>query len=150
MTLGGFLAALALVVFVPFLFRLYRTAAPLDFVNIDREFLSYRNGKFIAANATVIFSDKRVDRFAPSEFFEFGSPYVAIYICKEKNGQYWLWKLYRPTEENPTLTKLTNTEAQEMLKRKDSLLLELCPKQLRLNLPTVTSESANRPNYWDR
>lgn len=146
----GFLAMLAIAVFLPFLLRMYRTSGMLDFVNIDREFSSYREGSFVAAETTILFSDKRVDRFAPSKFFEIGAPYVAVYVCKDKRGQHWLWKLYRPTEARPTLGKLMPQEAKEMLQRKKTLLSELCPKQVGSAATAAPPVKTKRISFWDR
>ena len=144
----GFLAGLAVAVLLPFFLRIYRTGMR-DFVNIDDEFFGYRKGSFVGAETTILFSDKRVDRFAPSEFLEFGGPYVAIFICRDRRGQHWLWRLYRPTEARPTLAKLTPLAVEEMLQRKVTLLKELCPKQKRLAAPAAPSEKPKRLGLWD-
>ena len=73
----GFLAGLAVAVLLPFFLRIYRTGMR-DFVNIDDEFFGYRKGSFVGAETTILFSDKRVDRFAPSEFLEFGERILNI------------------------------------------------------------------------
>lgn len=131
MTPKEFFLPLALAVFLPFVLRYYRAGTgKYAFVFIEQEFRAYRRGKFVGSKVAVLYSDKRIDRFAPSEFKETRGPTVAIYICRnEKSGQHWLWKLYRPTEPNPSLKKLTLQEAEALLLRKDKLLKELCPRQ---------------------
>lgn len=131
MTPKEFFLPLALAVFLPFVLRYYRTGTgKYAFVFIEQEFRAYRRGKFVGSKVTVLFSDKRIDRYAPSEFKESRGPAVAIYICRdEKSGQHWLWKLYRPTESSPSLKKLTLQEAEALLQRKEKLLKELCPRQ---------------------
>lgn len=143
----SFYAGLAIAVLLPFFLRMYRSSGMRDFVNIEERFAGYRKGRFVAAETAVLFSDKRVDRFAPGEFFESGAPYVAIYICRDTRGQHWLWKLYSPTEAAPSLAKLTPQEVEEMLQRKETLLEELCPKQERSAAPP---EKAKRLGLWDR
>ncbi|WP_457332767.1 hypothetical protein [Rhizobacter sp. P5_C2] len=146
----AFLAMLAIAVFLPFFLRMYRTSGMMDFVNIDREFSRYREGGFVAAETTILFSDKRVDRFAPSKFVEIGAPYVAVYVCKDERGQHWLWKLYRPTEARPTLRKLMPQEAKEMLQRRSMLLSDLCPKQAGPVATAALPAKAKRISFWDR
>lgn len=146
----SFLAMLAIAVFVPFLLRMYRTDGMLDFANIHREFCLYREGSFVAVETTILFSDKRVDLFAPSKFLEIGAPYVAVYVCKDKRGQHWLWKLYRPTEDRPTLSKLMPQEVKEILQRRKTLLSELCPKQVGPAAATAPLAKTKRISFWDK
>lgn len=146
----NFFAGLAIAILLPFFLRRYRSSGMRDFVNIDEEFSRYRKGRFVAAETTVLFSDKRVDRFAPSDFFEFGAPYVAIFVCQDKRGQHWLWKLYRPTEAHPTLAKLTAQQVKEMLERRETLMKELCPKQKRHAVQPVPLEKSKKLGLWDR
>jgi hypothetical protein len=133
MSAHDFFLGMAVAVFLPFVLRYYRAGTWMRaFVSIEDEFRAYRSDKFAGSDATVLFSDKRIDRYAPSEFKETRGPAVAIYICRdEKSGQHWLWRLYRPTEPEPSLRKLTPQEAEAMLHRKEKLLKELCPRQRR-------------------
>ncbi len=149
LSLEKFLTLLGIAAFLPFILRMYRTSGTLDPVNVDRAFTRYRNGSFVASETKVLFSDMRVDRFAPSKFLEAGAPYVAVYICRDSLGQHWLWKLYRPTEPDPVLTRLTPQEAESMLQRKDGLLKELCPKQ-RPSAPIAEEPGkSKRFGRWD-
>ncbi len=147
----GFFLTMAFAVFFPFLLRYYRTGTgEFAFVYIDNEFRAYRRGKFIGSKVTVLYSDKRIDRFAPSNFKETRGPAVAIYICRdEKSGQHWLWRLYRPTEPDPTLQKLTLQDAEAMLQRKEKLLKELCPRQRRHPTPRPLAEKTGKRSLWD-
>lgn len=137
--------------FLPFLLRYYRMGTGMySFALIDDEFRAYRRGRFVGSKVTVLYSDKRIDRFAPSEFKETRGPAVAIYICRdEKAGQHWLWKLYRPTEPDPSLRKLAPEEAEAMLQRKEKLLKELCPRQRRRPPPMQPPEKPGKRNLWD-
>ena len=146
-----FFIPLAIAVFLPFVLRYYRAGTGIyAFVHIDDEFRAYRRGKFVGSKMTVLFSDKRIDRFAPSEFTETQAPAVAVYICRdEKTGQHWLWRLYRPTEPNPSLEKLTLEEAEAMLQRRETLLRELCPRQRRGPAPKPAPETTSKRNLWD-
>ena len=149
LSLQGFLIAMAIAVFLPFFLRSYRTSGVMDFANIDAAFRRHVDGEFVASQTTVLFSDKRVDRFAPSEFFDSRAPHVAVYICKDRRGQHWLWKLYCPTEPSPTLVKLTTEQVAEMLQRQKTLLSEVCPKQVRSAVETKPFEKPKRPGFWD-
>lgn len=141
----------ALAILFLFLLRYFRAGTgKFAFVFIDDEFRAYRRGKFIGEKVTVLYTDKRIDRFAPSEFRESRGPAVAIYICRdEKSGQHWLWRLYRPTEPDPSLRKLTPEEAEAMLQRKEKLLKELCPRQRRRPSPKPPPEKPGKRNLWD-
>lgn len=151
MTPKEFFIPLAIAVILPFVLRYYRAGTgEFSFVFIDDEFRAYRRGKFVGSKVTVLYSDKRIDRFAPSEFREARGPAVAIYICRdEKSGQHWLWRLYRPTEPDPSLRKLTPQEAEAMLQRKEKLLKELCPRQRRRPTPKRPPEQPGNRNFWD-
>lgn len=146
-----FLVPLAIAVFLPFVLRYYRAGTGMySFVFIDDEFRAYRRGKFFGSKVRVLYSDKRIDRFAPSEFKESRGPAVAIYICRDdKSGQHWLWRLYRPTEPEPSLQKLTQQEAEAMLRRKEKLLGELCPRQRRRKTKANPLEHSRNRNGWD-
>lgn len=146
-----FFVPLAIAVFLPFVLRYYRAGTGMySFVFIDDEFRAYRHGKFVGSKVTVLYSDKRIDRFAPSDFKEIRGPAVAIYICRdEKSGQHWLWRLYRPTEPDPSLQKLTPHEVEAMLQRKEKLLKELCPRQRRRPAPQSPPEKPGNRNLWD-
>lgn len=141
----------ALAILFLFALRYFRAGTgKFAFVFIDDEFRAYRRGKFIGEKVTVLYTDKRIDRFAPSEFRETAGPAVAIYICRdEKSGQHWLWRLYRPTEPEPSLRKLTPEEAEAMLARKEKLLKELCPRQRRRPAPRPPPEKPGKRNLWD-
>ena len=146
-----FFLPLAIAVFLPFVLRYYRAGTGMySFVFIDDEFRAYRRGKFVGSKVTVLYSDKRIDRFAPSEFKETRGPAVAIYVCRdEKSGQHWLWRLYRPTEPDPSLQKLTLQEAEAMLQRKEELLKELCPRQRRRPTLRHPPEKPRNRDFWD-
>lgn len=147
----AFFVQMAIVVFLPFVLRYYRAGTGMySFRSIDDEFRAYRDGKFVGSKVTVLYSDMRIDRFAPSEFKESRGPAVAIYICRhEKSGQHWLWRLYRPTEPDPSLQKLTSQEARAMLQRKEKLLKELCPRQRLRPAPQSPPEKSRKRNLWD-
>jgi hypothetical protein len=146
-----FFVPLAIAVLLPFLLRYYRAGTGMrSFVDIDDEFRAYHRGKFFGSKVTVLYSDMRIDRFAPSDFKETRGPAVAIYICRdEKSGQHWLWRLYRPTEPNPSLQKLTLQELEAMLRRKEKLLKELCPRQRRRPSSQSAPEKHKRRRLWD-
>lgn len=151
MSPNEFFALLAIAVLLPFVLRYYRAGTRMySFVFIDDEFRAYHHGKFVGSKVTVLYSDKRIDRFAPSDFKEIRGPAVAIYICRdEKSGQHWLWRLYRPTEPDPSLQKLTPHEVEAMLQRKEKLLKELCPRQRRRPAPQSLPEKPGNRNLWD-
>lgn len=151
MSLKEFFIPLAIAVFLPFVLRYYRARTGMySFAFIDDEFLAYRRGKFSGSKVTVLYSDKRIDRFAPSVFKESRGPAVAIYICRDdKSGQHWLWRLYRPTEPDPSLQKLTQQEAEAMLRSKEKLLRELCPRQRHRKTPVNPPEQSRNRNVWD-
>jgi hypothetical protein len=146
-----FLIPLAIAVFLPFVLRYYRAGTGMyAFAFIEDEFRAYRRGKFVGSNVKVLYSDMRIDRFAPSEFKETRGPAVAVYICRdEKTGQHWLWRLYRPTEPTPSLQKLTPQEAEAMLQRREKLLKELCPRQRRGPALKPAPEKPGKRNLWD-
>ncbi|MBA4327689.1 MAG: hypothetical protein C0428_05630 [Polaromonas sp.] len=146
-----FFLPLAFALVLLFALRYYRAGSgAYAFVSIDNEFRAYRRGKFAGAEVTVLYTDKRIDRFAPSRFKEIRGPAVAIYLCRdEKSGQHWLWRLYRPTETDPSLQKLTPQEAEAMLQRKEKLLKELCPRQHRRPTTRPPAEKPGKRNLWD-
>jgi hypothetical protein len=126
--MNSFILGAVLVVFLPFFMRWHRTSE-YAFAHMHRRFLAYRKAGFVGSEVTVLFSDWRVDRYAKGSFHEKHAPCACVYLCVNAKGQHYLWKLYEPAMDEPTLTKLSADEAEESLGRKKTLLAQLCPKQ---------------------